>query len=130
MSSSGSCLSPQSYVLSPPVVPVSPPSTPLNPKLPQVVHGLSIPIGKAGYHLPRTLSDLPRTLSGAISDADEPRPPRSRQAVTNEGGSLEAGRLRWANPGGDENKNKKRNPAEVSVPLEVRRIGGTIMEGT
>ena len=112
------------------MIPFSPPSTPLNPKLPQVVHGLSIPIGKVSYHLPRTLSDLPRTLSGAISDADELRPSRSRQAVTNEEGALETGRSRWTNRDGDVNKTEKREPVGISFPLAARRIGGTVIEGT
>ena len=104
-----------------PAVPISPPSTPLNLKLTQVVHGLSIPIGKVGYH-------LPRTLSGAISDSDEPGASRSRQTVPNEEGALEAGRTQRSNPEGDVNKTEKQDPVGISFPLTVRRMGGTIIE--
>ena len=96
----------------------------LNPKFPQVVHGLSIPLGKVGYH-------LPRTLSGAIADdSEESRPSRSRQAVTNEEGALEAGHTRRTNPEGDVNETEKHVPTRISFPQEVRRMGGTVMEGT
>ena len=106
-----------------PMVAFLSPLTPLNPKLPQVVHGLSIPLGKVGYH-------LPRTLSGAIGDdSEESGPSRSRQAVTNEEGALEAGRTRLTNLEGDVNETQKQDPTRISFPQTVRRIGGTIMEG-
>ena len=40
----------------------------------KVVHGLSVPLGQLGYHLPRTLSSAiaSRSLS---ENPDEPRPP-------------------------------------------------------
>ena len=105
------------------MVPFISPLTPLNPKLPQVVHGLSIPLGKVGYH-------LPRTLSGATTDdTEESGPSRSRQAVTNKEGALEAGRTRRTNTEGDVNETEKQGPAGISVPGTVRRLGGTIMEG-
>lgn len=37
----------------------------------QVVHGLSVPIGKAGYHLPRTISSV---ISTSTHDEQEPIP--------------------------------------------------------
>ena len=101
----------------------SAPLTPLNSKLPQVVHGLSIPLGKVGYH-------LPRTLSGAIGDSDESGPSRNSEAVANEEGRLEEGRTRRIRLESDVNKTEKQEPVGISVPLTVRRMGGTIMEGT
>lgn len=100
------------------------------PQTSQVVHGLSIPLGKFGYHLPRTLSDLPRTLSGAVGDANNLRPSRSREAVTNEEGRLEAGRTRRIIIAGDVDRTEKQDGVGISAPLKVRRIGGTIIEGT
>ena len=37
----------------------------------QIVHGLSIPLGKLGYNLPRTLSNQ---LSTPVPDPEEPEP--------------------------------------------------------
>lgn len=103
------------------MVPFPPPLTPLNPKILQVVHGLSIPLGKVGYH-------LPRTLSGATpDDSEEPGRSRSRQPVPNEEGALEAGRTRRTNPEGDVNETEKQDRPTISFPQTVRRMGGTIM---
>lgn len=95
--------------------------TPLNPKFPQVVHGLSIPLGMVGYH-------LPRTISGAnLGNSDESGPSR---AATNEDGTLEAGGAARTNPEGDMTERERQGLAGVSVPRTVRHMGGTIMEGS
>jgi len=105
------------------VVPFSPTLTPLNPNSPQIVHGLSIPLGKFGFY-------LPRTISGANSgDPDEPGPSHIREAVNDEEGTLEAGLTRRTNPEGDIDETGKEDPAGVFVPRTVRRMGSTIMEG-
>ncbi|KAM0798793.1 Sodium/hydrogen exchanger family-domain-containing protein [Usnea florida] len=84
-----------------------------------IVHGLSIPLGKLGFYLPRTMS------SASSSDLEEPRPSHIREAVTHE---VEAGLTRRTNPEGGMNETGKGGPAGVSVPRAVRRMGGTIME--
>jgi len=106
------------------VVPFSPPLTLLNPKSSQIVHGLSIPLGKLGFYLPRTIADA------KPGDSDEPGPSHIREAVTDDEGTLEAGLTRRTNPEGDMNETGKEDPAGVSVPRTVRRMGGTIMEDT
>ena len=79
-------------------------------KFPQIVHGLSIPLGKLGFYLPRTMS------GASPSDSDEPRPSHIREAVTHEAGTLEVGLTRRTNLEGDMNETGKRGPAGVSVP--------------
>lgn len=104
------------------MVPFSPPLTPLNPTSLQIVHGLSIPLGKVGFY-------LPRTITGANSgDPDEPGPSHIRDAVTAEEGTFEAGLTRRINPEDDKNETRKENPSGVSVARTVRRMGGTVIE--
>ncbi|KAF1943361.1 hypothetical protein EJ02DRAFT_142832 [Clathrospora elynae] len=81
-----------------------------------VVHGLSIPMGKLGFFIPRTLSTA---LSYARSDADEQDPPFHIQDSTEDVGTDAEARLRrrpgWSRGGGD------------SLPQRVARIGRTII---
>ena len=47
--------------------------TPILTLVHKVVHGLSVPIGKLGYHLPRTFSS--QRVSTAVSEPEEPASP-------------------------------------------------------
>lgn len=76
------------------------------------VHGLSIPLGKLGFYLPRTIS---RARSG---DSDEPAPFHVHE---------EAGIRRRIHPEGERNSTGQGDVAGVPVPRKLSRIGGTIM---
>lgn len=83
----------------------------------QVVHGLSVPLGKLGYHLPRTLSSRIESRSNS-RDLEEPDDPfhiqdrvRSKATVRNDRGRQE---------------NRQRAPEEPARP--VFRIGGSIIQ--
>lgn len=91
----------------------------------QIVHGLSIPIGKAGFHLPRTLS---RAFSTEQSgDNDEPQPFHLRQTALSEERELESGisRLRTRTKSA---KSKKGNDEDPPPRRSLFRIGGTVIK--
>ncbi|CAD6592126.1 MAG: hypothetical protein ASARMPREDX12_005670 [Alectoria sarmentosa] len=79
-----------------------------------VVHGLSVPLGKLGYHLPRTFSSA--IASRSISeDQDEPRPPfRIREQIQNRA---------QLNHRPRDNMRTRAGP-----PRPVFRIGGSIIQ--
>ena len=82
--------------------------------LPKVVHGLSVPIGKLGYHLPRTFSSAvgSRSMSMDPEDPEEPAPPfRVRDRIQH----LESTRQ-------DRNKPVRDQPARP-----IFRIGGSVI---
>jgi hypothetical protein len=89
----------------------------------QGVHGLSIPLGKLGFLLPRTLS---RTKS---TDRDEPDLPPVRDAITNEERTLEAGLKRRIHVDNDMNQTGQEENAGVPVARKVGRIGDSPLEG-
>ena len=77
----------------------------------KVVHGLSVPIGKLGYHLPRTLSNAVGSNSVSM-DPEEPQPPfHLRERVT------------------DMRRDKDRRTAE-EPSRPVFRIGGSVIRTT
>lgn len=84
--------------------------------LAQVVHGLSIPIGKLGYHLPRTLSSA--VMSNSVSeDPDEPQPPfHIRDRVQHEA------QMRLP-----QERRRTDGKARDRPPHAVFRIGGSII---
>ncbi|KAF6237902.1 hypothetical protein HO173_004103 [Letharia columbiana] len=84
-----------------------------------IVHGLSVPLGKLGYHLPRTLSSA--IASRSISqDPEEPRPPfRVHEQIQNR-------------PQLNYQSNRSRNSPRTreEPPRPVFRIGGSIIKST
>ncbi|KAL1866597.1 hypothetical protein VTK73DRAFT_4653 [Phialemonium thermophilum] len=80
-----------------------------------VVHGLSIPLGKLGYYLPRTLSrGIP-----SISDGDEHRPPSNVGSCVT---SFVAGRQRSRR-----NSNDSATVTPAVSPRSVYCIGGSVV---
>ena len=73
-----------------------------------VVHGLSVPLGKLGYHLPRTLS----SAFSISSERDEPEPFHLRQYIQHD---------RTDNPS---QLRQRRNPKE-RPPGAILKIGGS-----
>jgi hypothetical protein len=89
----------------------------------QVVHGLSIPLGKLGFYLPRTLS------RGHLSDAnsDAPTPPFSLGVrVSNFIGN----RSRSRRNSQDTSPSTPNVGETTSVSRPVYRIGGTVIPKT
>ncbi|KAF2269004.1 putative Na/H antiporter [Lojkania enalia] len=75
-----------------------------------VIHGLSIPLGKLGFY-------LPRTISNAIStDADEPEPFHVREHAAGAEQEMESGLRRRAG-----------NDSSQNVPQRLVRIGRSII---
>ena len=86
----------------------------------QVVHGLSIPLGKLGFYLPRTMS---RAIS---ADDDEPAPFHLRQHLTSDERALESGIRRIR--GRSRTKSSKSSDSEgLTSPRPLFRIGGTVI---
>ena len=80
-------------------------------ELEQVIHGLSVPLGKVGYH-------LPRTISSAITsrDRDDDEPFRIRDRARQGGGAR------------DEKQRARSGDREKAEPRrEVFRIGGSVI---
>ena len=78
----------------------------------KVVHGLSVPVGKLGYHLPRTISDA--VLS---RDTEEPEGFHIREHVQNQEGELR-----------QRNRQRQENRNSNNVPLRpVFRIGRSVI---
>jgi hypothetical protein len=82
------------------------------------VHGLSIPLGKLGFYLPRTLS---QAFDSTMSD--EPQPFRVRDRLEAPGGILRERRRQQTSTSGQS------TPAPSSAPTErpIYRIGGTVI---
>ena len=84
----------------------------------QVVHGLSVPLGKLGYHLPRTIS---KAMDSQSRDIDEPAPFHIRQRIADGEQHLhqrKAPRLTTRVPA----------PGEMTPLRPVFRLGGTPMK--
>ncbi|KAI9894816.1 MAG: hypothetical protein M1814_000035 [Vezdaea aestivalis] len=78
-----------------------------------VVHGLSIPLGKLGFYLPRTISQA------LTNDSDDPQPFRFGEAIASRSRSRSRGP-----------RSGRTSPAPTSVPLSPRpvyRIGGNVI---
>lgn len=88
------------------------------------MHGLSIPLGKLGFYLPRTIS---RAKS---SDADEPAPFHVRETVANEERRLEAGLRRGIHSEAERSDTGQGDVTGVPIPRKLSRIGGTIIKDT
>ena len=98
-----------------------------------IVHGLTIPLGKLGFHIPRTISRAISVERGSDADADddEPEPFRIREHAASEERNIEAGlsRLRGRScrssraPEGNTN-----GSTHLSQPTKVFKIGGTVMK--
>jgi sodium/hydrogen antiporter len=86
--------------------------------LPKVVHGLSIPLGKLGFYLPRTLSQAFDSTT-----SDDPQPFRVRDRPEAAGGVLRERRRQQTPTSGQS------TPAPSSAPTErpLFRIGGTVI---
>lgn len=78
----------------------------------KVVHGLSVPIGKLGYRLPRTLSSAFGSTH-ADSDPEEPEPPF---------------RLRERVPRGAEMRLDRDRRIRDEPPGAIFRIGGSVIQ--
>ncbi|KAI4194665.1 MAG: hypothetical protein LQ350_007655 [Teloschistes chrysophthalmus] len=85
----------------------------------QIVHGLSVPFGKLGYHLPRTWSGKPIVPE---SDPEEPEPPhpvrihnRFIRAVLRLFGK------------DTEPRREHYRPEDITAPTETFRIGGSVI---
>ena len=77
-----------------------------------VVHGLSVPLGKLGYKLPRTMSGM---LTPS-SEVEEPDPPfRVRENVHQAGSTQKTGKIR-----------QRRNPNERPQNA-IFRVGGSVI---
>ncbi|MCJ1360702.1 MAG: hypothetical protein MMC33_010711 [Icmadophila ericetorum] len=77
-----------------------------------VVHGLSVPVGKLGYHLPRSISSAMESR-----EVDEPEPFRIRERIQNEEQIL---RQRYRHRNGTRTRSK-------SPPRPIFRIGGSVI---
>lgn len=101
-----------------------------------IVHGISIPVGKLGVRLPRTLSrsgtmsrSVSRSTTMPQAQADSSSPTESRVPS-----DLEAGAARYRGGGvkndddGNEEKETAPNGKASSTPKHMRRIGGTLMK--
>ena len=83
------------------------------------MHGLSVPLGKLGYHLPRTLSSAIASRSMS-EDPDEPRPPfRILERIQNR-----------TQPDHQRNSPRNSQRAREEPPRPVFRIGGSIIHDT
>lgn len=82
------------------------------------MHGLSIPLGKLGFYLPRTLS---QAFDSTMSD--DPQPFRVRDRPEAPGGALRERRRQQTPVSGQS------TPALSSTPTErpIYRIGGTVI---
>lgn len=80
----------------------------------QVVHGLSIPLGKLGFHLPRTLSQ-----AFDSTPSDDPQPFRVSHRPEAPGGVVRE-RIRQQTPTSGQS-----TPAPTERP--IYRIGGTVI---
>ncbi|KAL9059692.1 MAG: hypothetical protein Q9162_000993 [Coniocarpon cinnabarinum] len=86
-----------------------------------VVHGLTIPLGKLGFYLPRTVS---RALSSEQpSDDDDPAPFHVREHIVSEEHELESGLRKARNRSRGRSRDRK-----VSAPMMPLKIGGKIMK--
>ena len=84
------------------------------------MHGLSVPLGKLGYHLPRTLSSAIASRSISEDAADEPRPPfRILERIQDRTQSDH-----------QRNSPRKSQRAREEPPRPVFRIGGSIIHDT
>ena len=79
----------------------------------QVVHGLSVPLGKLGYHLPRTISSAIESR-----DLDQPEPFRISEHVQQSEDQILRHRRRLP---------KEPRAPDASPPRPVFRIGGTLI---
>ena len=79
----------------------------------QVVHGLSVPLGKLGYHLPRTISSAIESR-----EVDEPEPFRIREHLQ----QAEEQILRQRH-----HRPKEQRGRDESPPRPVFRIGGSVI---
>ena len=88
-----------------------------------VVHGLTIPLGKLGFYLPRTVS---RAMSSERPSDDEGSPTsiHLREHAASTEHALEAGVRRSRSRGRSEIKRK------ISAPIKSFRTGGRIMQDT
>jgi len=78
-----------------------------------IVHGLSIPVGKLGFH-------LPRTISNAISQQSDPEPFHVRGPVDTEMGAESTLRRRTGAP----------SNSATALPRKVYRIGRSVIGGS
>ncbi|EPS27474.1 hypothetical protein PDE_02417 [Penicillium oxalicum 114-2] len=82
-----------------------------------VVHGLSVPIGKAGYHLPRTLSSAIST-----STVDEPEPVAINNARHTHSTAMPQGKFSISR-----HRSSKRDSRAESPKPPVLRIGRSVI---
>lgn len=88
----------------------------------QVVHGLSIPLGKAGFYLPKTIS---RSLT--MDDTDEPQ--SVLQGRSRLSGILPLFRATRSNSGSrNSTEPASRNASRSTSALPAHRIGGTVIK--
>ncbi|KAL8642171.1 MAG: hypothetical protein Q9228_001101 [Teloschistes exilis] len=85
-----------------------------------IVHGLSVPFGKLGYHLPRTLSGKPIVPE---TDPDDPVPPHP---VLFHNRFIRAVR-RLFGKGTPKSQREHYRPEDITAPTEPFRIGGSII---
>jgi len=83
----------------------------------QVVHGLSVPLGKLGYRLPRTISSA--IISQSVTeDPEEPdRPFHIRERIQNN----------FQMPQPNQRQRNDQRPREIEPPRPVFRIGGSVI---
>lgn len=86
----------------------------------KVVHGLSIPVGKLGYRLPRTFSSAPRSQSLSLDRGEPEIPFRVVNRAQNKGPILHGLRDRPRSEQGDREEPER----------SVFRIGGSIIRPT
>ena len=83
----------------------------------QVVHGLSVPLGKLGYHLPRTISNA---IDSQSRDIEEPAPFHVRRHITDGGQYVRQGKAP---------RSMAKTPAPGDTPPRpIFRLGGTPMK--
>lgn len=100
-----------------------------------IVHGISIPIGKLGFHIPRTISQsrsMSRSNTMAKGQTDSSSPSDTRVPSDLEAG---AARYRGSRSRREDDESDEMEMAEApkdsaqapSSPKDMRRIGGTLM---
>ena len=92
--------------------------------LEQIVHGLSVPLGKLGYHLPRTISNA---IESQSRDVDEPAPFHIRQHIADEEQHLRQRRAKRSSKGAPDGT-KSPTTRDTTPPRPVFRLGGTPMK--
>ena len=94
-----------------------------------IVHGLTIPLGKLGWHIPRTISRAISSEPQSTDKADdEPVPLHLRQHAMSEEGKIEGGLARLRGRSRHRRDGADSAAPKISKPVRLSKLGGTVIK--